>query len=149
MASGTYFWSAHRAASDKVNDVADPRGPEERDRQAAQRDAAAAQRDAEWAGAPLTDHAAIDRLHAADDREQSSRDRTSAALDREVMGRAIQGRTVIGQAQGSLMAKLGVGPEAAFEMLVRQSQHSNAKLLSVAEDIVADHVRSLAESRQR
>lgn len=46
-------------------------------------------------------------------------------------------RAPIEQAKGILMAMHRIGPEAAFDMLIEQSQRSNRKLREVA----LDHIR--------
>lgn len=51
--------------------------------------------------------------------------------------RALETRTVIGQAQGVLMARQGVGAEEAFDVLRRASQRTNRKLRDIAAEIVA------------
>ena len=50
---------------------------------------------------------------------------------------ALQSRDLIGQAKGVLMERTGCSAEEAFDMLRRTSQHSNRKLTSVAEEVVA------------
>lgn len=50
---------------------------------------------------------------------------------------ALETRDVIGMAKGILMATEGIGPQAAFDVLVRASQNQNRKLHDVAEEIVA------------
>lgn len=54
--------------------------------------------------------------------------------------RALETRTVIGQAQGILMARQGTTPDEAFDVLRRASQRTNRKLREVAAEIV-DGVR--------
>lgn len=54
-----------------------------------------------------------------------------------VVRQALENRAPIEQAKGILMALHHVGPEAAFDMLVEQSQRTNRKLREVA----LDHVR--------
>ena len=49
---------------------------------------------------------------------------------------AIDGRTRIGQAQGLLMERFGLTPDAAFAVLRRHSQDSNTKLRTVAQHLV-------------
>ncbi len=49
---------------------------------------------------------------------------------------ALETRTVIGQAQGVLMARQGVTPDEAFDILRRASQRTNRKLREVAAEIV-------------
>jgi ANTAR domain-containing protein len=46
--------------------------------------------------------------------------------------RAIDSRDVIGQAKGILMERFGVEDSEAFRMLVKSSQDTNLKLLTVA-----------------
>ena len=65
----------------------------------------------------------------------------SSALHDEQMEEALQSRDLIGQAKGILMAREGVGPDEAFDMLRRASQRVNLKLRDVA--------RQLAESAQQ
>jgi hypothetical protein len=55
----------------------------------------------------------------------------------EHLQRSRRHRSVIEQAKGVLMARLGVGPDAAFERLVRYSQRTNQKLTRVAAAVVA------------
>lgn len=59
----------------------------------------------------------------------------STALHDEQMGEALESRDLIGQAKGVLMAREGVGPDEAFDMLRRASQRLNVKLRVVARDI--------------
>ena len=49
---------------------------------------------------------------------------------------AMQSRAVIEQAKGVLVARHGVTPDAAFELLALRSQHENRKLRSIAEEVV-------------
>jgi hypothetical protein len=51
--------------------------------------------------------------------------------------RALETRTVIGQAQGVLMARQQISPDEAFDILRRASQRTNRKLRDVAAEIVA------------
>jgi PAS domain-containing protein len=55
----------------------------------------------------------------------------------EQLRRSRKHRSVIEQAKGVLMARLGVGPDDAFERLVRYSQRTNQKLTRVAAAVVA------------
>jgi AmiR/NasT family two-component response regulator len=50
--------------------------------------------------------------------------------------RALESRDLIGQAKGILIARCGLDPDAAFRMMVDQSQHQNRKLVEVAAEIV-------------
>jgi len=64
---------------------------------------------------------------------------------------------VIEQAKGIVMAQQGCGPEEAFELLRRVSQHTNVKLHVLAERVVkqvasstsASNVRSIPRSAKR
>jgi AmiR/NasT family two-component response regulator len=49
---------------------------------------------------------------------------------------ALTTRATIEQAKGVVMAAMGIDPDAAFEILVTQSQHENRKLRDVATEIV-------------
>ncbi|MGW2288185.1 ANTAR domain-containing protein [Streptomyces phaeochromogenes] len=50
--------------------------------------------------------------------------------------KAMQSRPTIDMARGVLMAVFSCSPEAAWEILVTVSQHSNTKLHEVAEAVV-------------
>lgn len=65
-----------------------------------------------------------------------------SALHDEQMEEALQSRDVIGQAKGVLMAREGVGPDEAFDMLRRASQRVNVKLRDVARQIADSTARS-------
>ncbi|MET0930776.1 MAG: GAF and ANTAR domain-containing protein [Aeromicrobium sp.] len=52
------------------------------------------------------------------------------------MTTALESRTTIAQAQGVLMEKFDIDPEAAFGFLKRISQHENTRLATVAEAIL-------------
>ncbi|MCF6377893.1 GAF and ANTAR domain-containing protein [Nocardioides KLBMP 9356] len=60
------------------------------------------------------------------------------AAGREIdgMGVALQSRTVIGQAEGILMERLGVDVDQALAYLKRVSSQTNTKLVQVASEIV-------------
>lgn len=60
------------------------------------------------------------------------------AAGREIdgMGVALQSRTVIGQAEGMVMERLGVDADQALAYLKRVSSHTNTKLVQVAQQIV-------------
>jgi AmiR/NasT family two-component response regulator len=62
----------------------------------------------------------------------------SLAASREIdgLGVALHSRTVIGQAVGILMERLGLGAEQALAYLKRVSSHSNTKLVLVAMELV-------------
>ena len=54
---------------------------------------------------------------------------------------ALVHRAEIEQAKGIIIASTGVTPDAAFEVLVKQSQHENRKLRDVAADLVKSKIR--------
>jgi ANTAR domain len=60
------------------------------------------------------------------------------AMQREICGRgiAMTTRTIIGQAQGILMEKLGIDADQAFAYLRRISQSENPKLIMICQEIV-------------
>jgi len=70
----------------------------------------------------------------------------SLAAGREIdgMGVALQSRTVIGQAEGILMERLGVDVDQALAYLKRVSSQTNTKLVQVAQQIVV--TRELPEA---
>jgi AmiR/NasT family two-component response regulator len=51
--------------------------------------------------------------------------------------KAMEHRAVIEQAKGVIMSSMGCGPEAAFAMLIAQSQVQNRKLWQIASEIAA------------
>ncbi|WP_235921905.1 ANTAR domain-containing protein [Lentzea tibetensis] len=65
-----------------------------------------------------------------------------AALEAEVAGlrKALQNRTVIGQATGLIAARTPCTPHQAFELLVQLSQHHNIKLHIAARRLVTAFV---------
>lgn len=85
------------------------------------------------------------RRRSAEDRQRAADDRTAAAghvdaLDHEIAGlrEALKTRLQIGQAEGLIMARYHLDPEAAFRLLVRLSQQTHLKLRDVAARLVAD-----------
>jgi len=60
---------------------------------------------------------------------------TTAALA-EQMQEAMASRAIIEQAKGILIAQVHCTPEQAFDLLTRQSQHTNRKLREIAQAIV-------------
>ena len=60
------------------------------------------------------------------------------ATHREIRGRgiAMTSRTIIGQAEGILMEKLGIDADQAFAYLRRVSQNENRKLIMICHEIV-------------
>lgn len=63
---------------------------------------------------------------------RDAHDRHTANMDA-----AIATRDLIGQAKGIIMASLGCSPEHAFELLVKQSQAENRKVVDIAAGITA------------
>ena len=59
----------------------------------------------------------------------------TAERDINQLGLALHSRTIIGQAQGILMARLKVSADQAFACLRRLSSHTNRTLAQVADDI--------------
>ena len=62
----------------------------------------------------------------------------SSAFTERGLAIAIDARTFIGQAQGILMGRYGIGAERAFEYLRRRSQQEQVKLSDVAHNIIDD-----------
>ena len=62
----------------------------------------------------------------------------STAYTEEGMTLAIDARTFIGQAQGILMGRYGIGAEQAFEYLRRRSQAEHIKLTDIAHEVIDD-----------
>lgn len=63
-------------------------------------------------------------------------DYTTTELANRQLQEALASRTVIGQAQGLLMAHGAASPEDAFHLLRQASQHSHRKLRDVAQEVV-------------
>ena len=61
----------------------------------------------------------------------------AGAQQDEQMHKALQGRDVIGQAKGILMAQQNVSADEAFDILRRASQRMNIKLREVAERVAS------------
>jgi GAF domain-containing protein len=59
----------------------------------------------------------------------------------EQLSESIASRAVIEQAKGVIMGSMRCGADEAFDFLVKQSQHTNTKLRTVAQDIVDDVTR--------
>lgn len=70
----------------------------------------------------------------------------SAAHERDGLQRALENRTVIGQAEGLLMERFGVDADTAFTVLVRYSQSTQTKLAVIAHDLVRTRVLPTVES---
>ncbi len=90
-------------------------------------------------------------IYSTDKREFTADDRDTAVIfathaaaplisvrERENLRIAVDGRTVIGQAQGILMQKFEVDATTAFAVLRRYSQAENLKLRGVAELVIAN-----------
>ncbi len=60
-----------------------------------------------------------------------------ARTELEQLREALVTRAVIDQAKGIVMARQGVGPDGAFAVLVRESQHRNVKVRQIAAELVA------------
>jgi GAF domain-containing protein len=50
---------------------------------------------------------------------------------------SVDSRDIIGQAKGIIMASTGCSADAAFGILVRQSQHENRKLVEIATEVAS------------
>jgi GAF domain-containing protein len=61
-----------------------------------------------------------------------------SAQDADNLRRALSTRQTIGQASGILMERYGIGPDEAFTMLVRTSQHANIKVVDLARWLVTE-----------
>ena len=99
-----------------------------------------------------------DRQQSREDRQRASDDRDAAAADARDTAEAaaaeaaglregMESRTVIGQAQGLLMARLGITADEAFARLVRESQARNIKVREVARSLVEDAQNQLQTDR--
>ena len=74
--------------------------------------------------------------------ERSNGAHADSLLD-EITGlrKAMEHRAVIEQAKGIIIAAMGCDADAAFAVLVEQSQHQNRKVREVAEDLVRSRIR--------
>jgi hypothetical protein len=90
-----------------------------------------------------------DALRTADE-TRAEADRVQVAHDDEVIAlaaahgaeveqlqSALASRDVIGQAKGILMAAMRCTPDEAFDLLVKQSQAENRKLVDIAAELAA------------
>jgi GAF domain-containing protein len=59
----------------------------------------------------------------------------AAAHERRQLAAAVETRDLIGQAKGILMERHQINADQAFAVLVRASQHTNAKLRDIAEQL--------------
>lgn len=73
----------------------------------------------------------------------------AAALEASHMRHAFDSWDVISQAKGILMQAHGLGPDAAFELLRRNSQRTQQKLADVARALIADYTASRRTSPPR
>ena len=60
----------------------------------------------------------------------------AAQMEIKQLREGLRSRTVIGQAEGILMERLGIDSDQAFEYLKRASSHLNRKIVDVAEEIL-------------
>jgi hypothetical protein len=70
---------------------------------------------------------------AVQDREDSERALAEVRTEATNLRKALDTRTIIGQATGILMARRGLTGEEAFDVLARASQNHNVKLTVLAE----------------
>lgn len=89
----------------------------------------------------LTDRHASrqDRLDAAAERGEAEASLSTARASEQAALAGLESRTVIGQAQGLLMAHHEVPAHEAFQLLVTESQRRNLKLRTVAAGYVRLH----------
>ena len=71
----------------------------------------------------------------------AAQERDAARDLEEALSTALVSRDVIGQAKGVLIARMGISPDEAFDVLRRASQRLNVKLRQVAQDLVASAAR--------
>jgi AmiR/NasT family two-component response regulator len=85
-----------------------------------------------------SDHERVEGLDA-----QVLKDERIEALVTEVdsLHRAMEHRAVIEQAKGVIMSTMGCGPDAAFAVLVTQSQMQNRKLREIASELAGAQER--------
>ena len=57
------------------------------------------------------------------------------AHELEIVREALETRDIIGQAKGVIMVALSCSPDEAFQLLRKQSQHENRKVVEVAADV--------------
>ena len=76
-----------------------------------------------------------------------SEDQGPLALENMQLHEALKTRDVIAQAKGILMERLMVDEPAAIARLVKESQHANVKLRSIAAQIVAEHEQRVSDQR--
>lgn len=71
----------------------------------------------------------------------------SSAFTEQGLTMAIDARTFIGQAQGILMGRYGIGAEQAFEYLRRRSQQESVKLSDIAHHVIDEQDTKNSESK--
>ena len=81
----------------------------------------------------------IDEIQRRDELHVSEIGRREAlhADDQERISHALETRDLIGQAKGVIMSSLGCTADEAFDLLVKQSQHENRKLVEIAGEIAS------------
>jgi hypothetical protein len=67
----------------------------------------------------------------------------------EQLRQVVDGRSLIDQAKGMLMANQRIGADEAFELLRQESQHTNVKLRDVAAHHLLMHSRRIQNARHR
>ena len=72
-----------------------------------------------------------DQLHV----EELRRRDDLHASEVESIRQALETRDVIGQAKGVIMATMQCSPDEAFDLLRKQSQHENVKLVDIALEV--------------
>ena len=70
----------------------------------------------------------------------------SAAEQARNLQAAMDHRSAIEQAKGILIATTGCDPDAAFHLLVQQSQHENRKLREIALELVQGSIRTTRDA---
>ena len=95
------------------------------------------------------DDAAGDRVDAQHDRQESETDRRQAADARETSSgtlmdhpdfqQALEERSIIGQAQGLLMASMHVDADAAFDLLRLESLKRGVRIRMLAAELIDSH----------
>jgi hypothetical protein len=97
--------------------------------------------------------ARVDRHRSREDRQRAAADRDAAASaaqdaadlsseEATCLREGMEGRAVIGQAQGLLMAEHGISGDQAFDLLVKASQNGNVKLRDIAAQLVERHANN-------
>jgi hypothetical protein len=89
---------------------------------------------------PDDSHTTRDHRLLDAERRAAEAEARAAARERriEALERAVESRGPIEQAKGILMGVFDLGPDAAFDVLVWVSQHTNTKLATVTERFLAE-----------